>query len=149
MTTLYFKKLLQLITSLLLFTGLQAVCWSADEIKLSTAWIAEGPPHMKMLAGYVTIKNLGNTDTELLKVSSPFFKTVEIHETQIISNIARMIEQDGLDIEKHSTVKFAPGGLHLMLIGAKKSLKQGDSVKFEFTFEKSVKKTITAKVRKR
>ena len=45
----------------------------------------------------------------------------------------------GLPIEPGKTVKFAPGGYHLMLMDLKGPLKQGDKVPVTLEFEKAGK----------
>jgi len=45
----------------------------------------------------------------------------------------------GLSIEPGKTVKLAPGGHHLMLLGLKSPLKQGDKVPVTLEFEKAGK----------
>ena len=45
----------------------------------------------------------------------------------------------GLAIEPGKTVKFAPGGYHLMLMDLKSPLKQGDKLPVTLEFEKAGK----------
>ncbi len=144
-TTKTFSKLLT--TSLLICWS--TVLWAKDPITVNNAWVADAPPNSAMYAGYLTIKNGGNEVVELLTVSSPKFKKIEIHETQVIHNIARMVEQDGLPIFEKETTVFAPGGLHLMMMGPKSSMKLGDKIQLTLKFENNITKTVTAKVQKR
>ena len=44
---------------------------------------------------------------------------------------------NGLTIEPGKIVEFAPGGYHLMLLGLKNPLKQGDKVPVTLKFEKA------------
>jgi copper(I)-binding protein len=43
----------------------------------------------------------------------------------------------GIPVPPGQTVAFAPGGYHLMLMGLKAPLKEGDRVKATLTFEKA------------
>ena len=52
----------------------------------------------------------------------------------------------GLAIEPGKTVKFAPGGYHLMLMDIKQPLKQGDKVPVTLEFEKAGKVTVSLDV---
>ncbi|MFV1985263.1 MAG: copper chaperone PCu(A)C [Thiohalomonadales bacterium] len=128
---------------------LASISWAKDSITVSDAWVADAPPNSTTYAGYLTIKNSGAEAVELLTVSSPKFKKVEIHQTQVIKNIARMVEQDGLPIFEKETTKFAPGGLHLMMIEPKGALKLGDKIEITLKFENKLTKTVTAIVKKR
>jgi copper(I)-binding protein len=54
--------------------------------------------------------------------------------------------ENGLAIAPGKTVKFAPGGLHLMMIDLKNPLKQGDKVAVTLEFEKAGKVTASLDV---
>jgi len=142
-------KTIQTLLFALLFISLTTLTWAKDTIFVSNAWVADAPPTSKMFAGYFTIKNTGVESVDLESVTSPKFKTIEIHQTQIINNIARMVEQDGLPIFEQETTKFAPGGLHLMMMGPKSKIKLGDKIKLTLKFDNKLTKTVTATVRKR
>ncbi len=133
----------------MILVSLSSFTFAKDSITVNKAWVADAPPNSTMYAGYLTIKNSGSEEVELLTVSSPKFKKIEIHQTQIIRNIARMVEQDGLPIFENETTTFAPGGLHLMMIGPKSNMKIGDKIELTLKFENNLSKTVTAEVQKR
>ena len=58
----------------------------------------------------------------IVGASSPQFEMVEIHRTEIVDGMARMIPQDRLPVPAGGSVTLEPGGLHLMLIQAKQPL---------------------------
>ncbi|MFV2060637.1 MAG: copper chaperone PCu(A)C [Gammaproteobacteria bacterium] len=142
-------KLIQTTLLTLLLLSFSSFTWAKDSISVNNAWVADAPPNSAMHAGYFTIKNSGNEEVELLTVSSPKFKKIEIHQTQVINNIARMVEQDGLPIFENETTKFAPGGLHLMMMEPKGAMKIGDKIELTLKFENNVTKKVTAIVKKR
>ena len=101
----------------------------ADALEVSQAWIREGPPGMGMLAGFMTLHNPGASDLFLERVDSPRFERVEIHETRIDARgVASMRPVRRLRIPAGGTVRFAPGGLHLMLIGPDGRITAGETV---------------------
>ena len=142
------RSFTNILLTLLLFS-LSSFSWAKDSITLTDAWVADAPPNSPTYAGYLTIKNSSNESVDLLTVSSPKFKKIEIHQTTVINNIARMVEQDGLPIFEKETTKFAPGGLHLMMIGPKSKMKIGDKIELNLKFENNLTKSITAIVQKR
>jgi copper(I)-binding protein len=146
---IFSTKIVPTIILTMLLTTLPSLSWAKDSITVNKAWVADAPPNSTMYAGYLTIKNSGSEAVELLAVSSPKFKKIEIHQTQIIRNIARMVEQDGLPIFENETTTFAPGGLHLMMIGPKNKMNVGDKIELTLKFENNLTKTVTAKVQKR
>ena len=74
---------------------------------------AAGAP---MAAGYLEIGNRSGADIRITRVSSPEYGSVEIHETVVEDDIARMREIRVLEIEDGETVVFERGGKHLMLM---------------------------------
>jgi copper(I)-binding protein len=62
-------------------------------------------------------------------------------------NMAHMEYLKELTIPPHASVVLKPGGLHLMLMDAKKSLQIGDQVPMTLTFHNGEKIVVTAIVR--
>jgi iron complex transport system substrate-binding protein len=68
-------------------------------------------------------------------VSSTAAAQVEVHESRVEAGIARMRPVGTIAIEPGATVAFAPGGLHLMLMGLKGPLVAGTTVPLALRFE--------------
>jgi len=103
---------------------------SADDIlSVSNAWIPEAPPVAKIMAGYLQIKNKSDREIILQSISAKDFERVEMHKTITKEGISRMVKQASIRIPAKGAVLFQRGGLHLMLVGPKRKLKQGDTVK--------------------
>ena len=79
-------------------------------------------PGASMSAGYLTIRNNSSDTIELTAVTSPQYGRVEIHETIIDNDIARMRPLDGLLIPAGQSLILEPGGKHLMLMQPKDSI---------------------------
>jgi copper(I)-binding protein len=71
---------------------------------------------MPMAAGYLDISNHSGTTLRITDVSSPDYASVEMHETVVEDDVARMRAIPVLEIEDGGTVIFEPGGKHLMLM---------------------------------
>ena len=112
------------------------------------AWVKEAPPGSSILAGYLSLRNTGETDIQLKKVESPNFASVELHKTVIENDIAKMQKQDCIMIASNATVDFHPGGLHLMLIKPQKRPVQGEQVTLLFHFSDQSRIKVEAKVKK-
>ena len=68
----------------------------------------------------------------------PIATSVEVHEMSMSDGVMRMRKLDqGLEIMPGQTVEFKPGGYHLMFIGLREGLKQGQPVKGTLAFEKA------------
>ncbi len=97
-------------------------------LSASGAWIREAPPGVAMLAGYFVLQNQGETSVALVGAESARFGAVEMHETRLQQGVARMRRLERVEIQPGETVKFAPGGRHLMLFDPLEPLRAGDCV---------------------
>jgi copper(I)-binding protein len=140
--------MIRLFTALLLtlFTALAA---AADSIVVENAWIREAPPGARMLAGYMVVKNLTDTDARLVSVDSPAFAHVMMHKSETVDGMARMIHQDSLLVPAHDALALQPGSFHLMMPAPEKRLTEGDTVKLMLRFADERRLEVTAVVRKK
>lgn len=107
-------------------------------LEISQPWARATASTAPTGGGYLTITNTGKTPDRLISTSSPAADKVQVHEMKMDGNIMRMRQVDhGLEIPPGATVKLAPGGLHLMMMGLKGPLKQGAHVPVTLTFEKA------------
>ncbi|ABS62980.1 protein of unknown function DUF461 [Parvibaculum lavamentivorans DS-1] len=97
-------------------------------------------------AAYFTIENSGNEDDILVAVRSDAAETVEMHTMTMDGMVMKMRKLSELPVKAGETVKFAPGGLHIMLIRLKEPLREGMSVSMTLTFEKAGEVHVTAPV---
>jgi len=84
----------------------------------------------------------------LLKISSPIASKVQVHRTEIQDGMARMREVAVLHVDANQTVEFAPNGMHVMLMGLKKPLVEGQKFELELLFEVAGPRKIQVAVRK-
>src|SRR5262249_27128385 len=96
-------------------------------------------------AAYLSIANDGRQDDRLLKVATPL-ATAELHSMTNVNGMMQMREMDALDVPAGKTVKFAPGGNHVMIMGLKSPLKDGDTLPLTLTFEHAGDVAVEARV---
>ncbi|MBS0222424.1 MAG: copper chaperone PCu(A)C [Proteobacteria bacterium] len=122
----------------LLPVGAFAHDYKLGALEISQPWARATAPAAPAGGGYLTITNKGTTSDRLMSVRSPAADKVEVHEMKMDGNIMRMrAVEHGLEIAPGATVKLAPGGFHLMMMGLKGPLKQGTRVPLTLTFEKA------------
>lgn len=138
------KSRLALIALLLTAPGLSL---AADTIAVHDAWVRAAPPGIKVLAAYMTIDNHSTNAQTLSSVSSPQFRSVEIHRTEIKDGVASMSAAPSLAIPAHGTLSFSPNSYHLMLIGTRQTLRAGDQVELRLQFDGQPVQTVHAPVR--
>jgi copper(I)-binding protein len=98
-------------------------------------------------AAYMLIRNGGTAADRLVKAESDVAAAVELHETKMEGGMMKMAPVEGIAIPATGQVELKPGGLHIMLIGLKRELKAGESVKLTLHFEKAGAREVTAQVR--
>ena len=123
---------------------------AANESRLivENYWIREMPPVATATAGYMAIKNTSGKLQRLVGVESPYFEKVEVHRTVEKDGVARMVKQERIEIAPGATLVMEPGGYHVMLIGFKRPLKEGDVVPLTLKFQGTLSEQISIPVRK-
>lgn len=97
---------------------------------------------------YLTIVNKGGSADRLLKVQSETAEVAEIHQTTMDGDVMKMAPvKGGLEIPAKSQTDLQPGGVHIMLIGLKRSLNVGDRFELLLEFEKRGKQVVESEVR--
>jgi len=86
--------------------------------------------------GFMTIANASAQPVKLLSAESPLAGKVEIHRSAMANGVMTMRRQDdGVAIPAGGSVTFAPGGYHLMLLGLKQPLAQGQKAPVTLVFD--------------
>ncbi|MBB6172585.1 hypothetical protein HNR23_002645 [Nocardiopsis mwathae] len=94
------------------------------------------PANPDVTAGYLTIENTGDADDVLTGVGTDAAEEVQMHDMVDEDGEMKMEQQDTVPVAAGSTVEFASGGLHLMLMQPG-TLEAGDHITLTLTFEKS------------
>jgi periplasmic copper chaperone A len=86
---------------------------------------------------YLSITNSGTNDDRLLSISTPAATSAMIHQTTIVDDVMKMRMVETVVIAAGATVEMKTGGTHVMLMGLKAPLKQGETLAMELVFEKA------------
>jgi len=105
------------------------------EIEVSDFLVRAVPPGAENTALFMTLTNPNGTDLVLSEVSSPVCRAAEIHLMSHKDGLMEMKHVPELTIRGGETVRLSPEGYHIMLIGLKKALKQGDIVPVTLRFK--------------
>jgi periplasmic copper chaperone A len=111
--------------------------FKGGDITIDKAWARATPKGAEVGAGYFVVNNNGDTPDRLTGGSADFAR-VEMHEMKTENGMMTMPElKNGLDIPAHGTVRFAPGGYHVMFAHLAKPLVKGEKVKATLSFERA------------
>jgi periplasmic copper chaperone A len=112
----------------------------AGKLKISAPWARATPKGAAVGGGYMTITNTGTTPDRLVGGSTDVAGKFEIHEMKMDNGVMKMRPvEGGLEIKPGQTVQLDPGGYHIMLMGMKQQLKEGEHFKATLDFEKAGK----------
>lgn len=109
---------------------------------------AEAAPGGGTSAAYLTISNAGGSADALIGAASDVADTVELHTMTMEGDVMRMSPVEKVDIPANGTVELKPGGLHVMLIGLRRDLVDGEVVKLTLTFQNAGAVEVEAPVRR-
>jgi copper(I)-binding protein len=113
----------------------QAADVTAGSLKISAPWARATPKGASVGGGYITITNNGTAPDRLIGGSADVAKTFEVHEMKMDGGVMKMRPvANGIEIKPGQTVTLEPSGYHVMLVGLKQQLKQGEHFKATLEF---------------
>lgn len=138
-------KTRSLIVSLLAVLALPALA----QVTVSNAWVRGTVPQQQASGAFMTLQ--AAKATRLVGASSPVAAVVEIHEMKMDGDKMMMRAVPGLDLPAGKPVELKAGGYHVMLMGLKRQLKEGENVTLTLQLQgadgKKEQLNVTASVR--
>jgi copper(I)-binding protein len=133
------------LTAAAIYSFAQSPETSPGGMVATQAWARATPPGATVGAIYVTLENLGPDGDRLTHVESPAAQSAMLHETIEEGGVSQMRETGGA-IASGERFEMKPGGAHIMLMGLKQPLKEGEIVQVTLGFENAGDLTVEAKV---
>ena len=117
-----------------------AESYKAGAIEVADPWARATPKGASVGGAYMTITNRGSESDRLAGASTPAADRAELHQMLMKDGVMTMRPvQGGLEIKPGETVILKPESAHLMLLGLKRPLAQGERVKLTLDFAKAGK----------
>lgn len=144
------KKILGIasLSMITLFSSQTVFAAQADDISVSNPFAREVPPGAPASASFMTLNNNSSKMINITSAESKVAKIVELHTHTNDNGVMRMRQIPAIKIPANGTTELKPGGLHIMLIGPHKPLKQGQQVEVKLNFEDGSSKSVTMPVKK-
>lgn len=144
-----FVKSPQLIFALLISSllSLSAPFVNAQSVQIKDAFARATHPGQSVGGGYLTIENPNTSADKLMSVTYVKASSVQIHEMKMEGDKMIMRDIGSLVIPAKSKVELKPGGYHLMLMGLKEPLNDGEVLAITLQFEKAGKVDVSMPVR--
>lgn len=119
-----------------------------NTIVVDHPWARATPPGAKTGAAYLTVVNNGSAADRLLIAATPVADKVQFHSVSEENGVSRMREMQSVEVAPRGKVTFSPGGMHIMVVGLKQPLKEGETFPMTLSFEKAGKKDVTVSIAK-
>ena len=121
-------------------------------IKISGGYTNVIRPGQNTIAIYLdTIKNSSDKDIDLITISSPFAKNIEIHSMQIVDNVMKMKKEQKITIPAKSSVSLGkknPNNYHLMIFDISPQITEKNKFTINLSFSNGEKLQTEISVKK-
>lgn len=117
--------MLRVTTAFALSVLLAASAW-ANEITVHNAWARATAPGQAVGAAYMDL--MAKRSMSVVGGHSPAAERVELHTMSMQEGVMVMRKVPEIELPAGKPVQLKPGGLHIMLIGLKAPLQEGQSV---------------------
>jgi hypothetical protein len=118
----------------------QAEDVTVGSLRISAPWARATPKGADVGGGYMKITNTGTAPDRLVGGSTDISSRFEVHEMTMENGVMKMRPvAGGIEIKPGQTVELNPGGYHVMFVGLKQQLKQGEHFKAVLEFAKAGK----------
>lgn len=125
------------IASLLLALSSLVSAIANAQVTIKDAWIRATVAPQKVTGAFMQITS--KQDMKLIAVSSKIADSAEIHSMEMDGNMMKMREIKDLPLPAGKTTELKPGGMHIMLFGLKKAVKEGEKITLHLTLEDNKK----------
>jgi copper(I)-binding protein len=110
-------------------------------VAVRDVWVRAPAPGQNVAAAYMELTS--GTHALLIAVASPVAARAELHATTMDGGVMRMRQVESIELPPSKTVKLAPGGLHVMLLDLKSSLKPGDKLPLTLTVQRDGSRSVS------
>lgn len=84
---------------------------------------------------YLTLVNSGAAAVQVRGFSSDCFANAELHTSVMDNGISKMRPVEMIEVPALSSLSLRPGGLHLMLFGARESVSVGSNCRMTISYD--------------
>ena len=143
------KWLLFLAAALLLALSLSNQMHAqTSTITVEQAWARATPRGALTGAAYMMLINNGAFADRLLSATTPVADQIQFHRQTEDNGVSRMREVHNVELSPGGKITFKPGDMHMMIVGIKQPLKEGQSFPLTLQFEKAGNIDVTVPIEK-
>lgn len=120
--------------TLLICTLLFSLNSFAKGVEIQHQYVRATPPHATNSAAFFTIANNTDKNIELISVKSDVAERTELHNHVSEDGLMKMRPVEKVVINAHDQTALQPGGYHVMLLGLKAPLTEGENINITLYF---------------
>ena len=121
---------------------------STNTITVEQAWARATPGGARTGAAYMTLINSGASTDRLLSATTPVADQVQFHKETEDNGVSRMREVHNVERSPGGKIIFKPSEMHMMIVGLKQPLTEGQTFPLTLQFEKAGKIDLTIPIEK-
>lgn len=112
--------------------------YQAGSLAIQHPWSRETAAGQAVGGGFLTIANPGAAEDRLLSGTSPVAAEVQLHTMTMDGGVMRMRQvKGGIAVPAKGRLELKPGGYHIMFIGLKQQLRQGERFPVTLRFKRA------------
>ena len=115
-------------------------------VDVTDGWTRATPGTATTAAIYLRIVNAGKDPDRLIGADVGAAQKAELHTATTVNGVMKMDAVPAMAIPAGATVMLSPAGNHIMLVGLKAPLKEGESFLVKLNFEKAGSETAVVKI---
>ncbi len=141
---------MRLAALIVLLTTLPAIALAHDfkiaDITIDHPWARATAGQAPNGAAYMSLTNDGTGSDYLIAAAGEVAERVELHQHSMKDGVMQMRKVEEVEIAPGDPTVLEPGGLHVMLIGLKAPLKEGEAFPLTLTFREAGEVTVNVTV---
>ncbi|WP_244970563.1 copper chaperone PCu(A)C [Novosphingobium aerophilum] len=112
-------------------------------LAIAHPWSRETAPGQSVGGGFMTITNKTVVEDRLVSGTSPVAAEVQLHTMTMDGGVMRMRQVDGgIAVPAKGTLELKPGSYHIMFMGLKRPLRQGERFPVTLQFQRAGRVTV-------
>lgn len=109
--------------------------YSVGNITVEHPWSRATAAVAKSGGAFMMLKNSGTTTDRLISVASPIAKMTHLHQTIMENDVMKMRPVKAIEVPAGGMAELKPGSFHVMFMGLKQQLVEGEMFPLTLTFE--------------
>ncbi|WOD08987.1 copper chaperone PCu(A)C [Marinomonas sp. GJ51-6] len=105
------------------------------QLEISRTNLKANIPSSDNTAAYMLVENLTKDDVRIIGAETDVAEFAELHSHRMDGDRMIMRHEKYIDVDAGESVRFAPNGYHIMLIGLKQRVKHGEQAKIVLKYD--------------